>query len=411
MTNPPSIDVTQLTSLGLSNQEKSEHRAAAELPLSRPAAIQGLYAHIPFCFHKCHYCDFFSIVDHRDRQDAFVRRFLRDLQDAARVTTGRLRSIFIGGGTPSLLRTDLWQQILPVIHDCFDVSQQTEFTIEANPETVSTELLDVLVAGGVNRLSIGAQSFHPHLLTALERWHDPANVARSVACARAAGIDNVNLDLIFAIPGQSLEQWRNDLDAALSLQPDHLSCYGLMYEPNTPLTQRLQRGQVQRVDEDVEAAMYEHTIDRLGDAGFDQYEISNWARPGRRCAHNLLYWMNGNWWACGPGGAAHVDGWRWKNAPRLDAYIESRPDVPIQDVEHLDKDARTGEMLMLRLRLLDGISLSELDALLNASPTGPLRRAVIDEHIDRGMLERRDGTISLSRRGLLLADSVIAELL
>ncbi len=338
-------------------------------------------------------------------------RLVSDFHAAAQHNIGAIQTIFIGGGTPTLLAVGLWERLLRALHATFEIACDVEFTVEANPETVTAELLNVLTAGGVNRLSIGAQSFDPAALKMLERWHDPANVQRSVSLARAAGIENINLDLIFAIPGETLIDWAHDLDTALALHPDHLSCYGLMYEPNTPMTMRLKQGKLHRADDELEAQMYQHTIDRLAQAGFEQYEISNWSLPGRRCQHNLLYWHNADWWACGPGAAAHVNGWRWKNIPRLDAYIDGDALPEIQDVEHLDEDGRIGEALMLRLRLLDGIASSELDSLLNATASGPLRRASIDRNLENGLLEVCDDTIRMTNRGLLLADSIVLELL
>jgi oxygen-independent coproporphyrinogen-3 oxidase len=304
-----------------------------------------------------------------------------------------------------------------------------EFTIEANPETVDEELIDVLAGGGVNRLSIGAQSFDDRHLKMLQRLHEPAAVARSVELARAGGIGDINLDLIFGIPGQTLEEWEADLAAALALEPTHLSCYGLTYEPGTPLTARRDAGSIQPADEDLEAAMYEAAIDRLAAAGFEHYEISNWARPGHRCRHNLVYWTNGQWWPLGPGASGHAGGhesgqegahsggrggaggWRWRNVPDLAAYLASGPLPPICDVECLDADGRAGEQLMLGLRLVEGIELTRLDSLLADGMRGPQRAAAIGSHIASGLLQRRDDHLRLTQRGLLLADTVLCDLI
>jgi oxygen-independent coproporphyrinogen-3 oxidase len=202
------------------------------------AQISGLYVHVPFCFHKCHYCDFYSIVDSQDRQAAFVDRLIGELTAASQHFGQPLQTIFVGGGTPTLLRVELWKRLLAAIHESVQLERDYEWTVEANPETLTSELVDVLIAGGVNRFSIGCQSFNPVHLKTLERWHDPRNVHRSVEILRVAGVSNFNLDLIFGIPGQSLDEWQADLDNALSLAPSHLSCYSLMYEPNTPLTDR-----------------------------------------------------------------------------------------------------------------------------------------------------------------------------
>jgi oxygen-independent coproporphyrinogen-3 oxidase len=263
----------------------------------------------------------------------------------------------------------------------------------------------------VNRLSIGVQSFQLRHLETLERRHDPATAARSIELARSAGIDNISLDLIFGIPGQGLDDWLGDLDAAIALEPDHLSCYGLTYEPNTPLTARLRAGRVTRVDQDVEAAMYDAAIDRLGTADFEHYEISNWARPGRRCRHNELYWNNEQWWPLGPGAAGHIAGWRWINAPRLGDYLAGRGLPPITGAERLDDDGRVGEVLMLGLRLVEGIDLDRVKGLLALGVRGPQRAEAVNRHVGTGLLRRSDGRLRLTRRGLLLADRVLADLI
>lgn len=374
------------------------------------------YLHVPFCFHKCHYCDFYSIVDNRDRQGAFVDRLMGELRAASRFFDKPIQTIFVGGGTPTLMSPDSWRLLLPVIRESLPLIDGGEFTIEANPETVTRELVDVLVDGGVNRISIGAQSFnHQHLKT-LERWHDPRNVERSVEILRAAGIENFNLDLIFAIPGQTIEDWQSDLEAAIALRPAHLSGYGLMYEPNTPLTVRMKNGQVQPVEQDVEAAMYDAAIDRLSPAGFEHYEISNWARidesavEGNRCRHNMLYWTNANWWAFGPSASGHLNGLRWKNVPRLGEYLDHGPFPNIIDVERTSTSQRIGEQFMLGLRLIDGMTHERVDQLLGDDSNVGARKSAIARHKASGLLQSTATHLQLSRRGLMLADTVLSDL-
>lgn len=378
-------------------------------------AVTGLYLHMPFCFHKCHYCDFYSIVDERDRQAAFAERMAGELRELGALLPGAIETIFVGGGTPTLLRVDLWQQVLAALHEAFDLSELAEFTVEANPETVTDELLGVLRAGGVNRMSIGAQSFSEAHLKTLERWHDPRKVAAAMDMARRAGIDNLNLDLIFAVPGQTLEQWTDDLTTALSLEPTHLSCYSLTYEPNTAMTKKLQLGMLKPCAESIEAAMFEHTIDTLTAAGFEHYEVSNFALTSRgrqpagdrRCRHNLMYWLNGQWLAVGPSASGHVAGVRWKNLPHLGRYLAtSGAGTPIQDVEQLDREDSIGEQLMLRLRLLEGVPLDWGQQALSRE-----RRETVNRLVNDGSLERTATHLRLTRRGLMVADSVIAELL
>ncbi len=418
-----------------------------------PPAVRGLYLHIPFCFHKCHYCDFYSIVDDHDRQAAFAARMIAEIRALAPLVTGPIETIFVGGGTPTLLRPELWQNLLDTLHTAFDLSHLAEFTVEANPETLTPALLDVLVPGGVNRMSVGAQSFNPAHLKTLERWHDPENVGRAIRMACEAGITNLNLDLIFAVPGQTPAEWQSDLDRALSLEPMHLSCYSLMYEPNTPLAQKLKMGLIQRLDEDIEAQMFRATIDTLTATGFEHYEVSNFAKtgiqrrergvirgrrenagtkadsesapphlshsapsafsapsalnsPSFRCRHNMLYWLNENWLAIGPSASGHLDGIRWKNAPHLGKYLASDAGSPIVDVERLDADQSLGEQLMLRLRLNDGASLDWLQRALSRK-----RQDAIAQFLADGLLEQTATHLRLTPRGLMIADSIFTELL
>ncbi|MBL8760497.1 MAG: radical SAM family heme chaperone HemW, partial [Phycisphaerae bacterium] len=300
---------------------------ATPTPESTPSPARSLYIHVPFCFHKCHYCDFYSIVDTRDRQAAFVDRLNQELAAQSHLAAGApLRTIFVGGGTPSLLRPDLWTRLLATLENRFDLSLirrgpgglTGEFTVECNPETVTPELADILASGGVTRVSMGAQSFHAAHLKTLERWHHPDNVARALDIAAGAGIARRSVDLIYAIPGQSVSDLERDLDAATSLPVEHVSAYNLTYEPNTAMTHRLKRGEFTPADEDLEADMFTLVGERLRARGFARYEVSNYARPGAECRHNLAYWRQDQWLACGPSASGHARGIRWKNTPRLD---------------------------------------------------------------------------------------------
>jgi oxygen-independent coproporphyrinogen-3 oxidase len=407
--SPALPSVTQITTRGRGIEAKNAPITAADLAFDPGApAPRSAYLHIPFCFHKCHYCDFYSIVDTGDRHDRFVARMREEIEAVAGRLAAPAVTIFVGGGTPTLLSTGLWGDLGRSIQAGLGPNGDTEFTVEANPETVTPEVVAALVEAGVNRMSVGAQSFDPAHLETLERWHDPESVPRAIERARDGGIDNVSLDLIFGIPGQSVADWERDLDAALALAPQHVSCYGLTYEPNTAMTARLRAGRIEPSAPEVEAAMYEATLARLGDAGFEHYEISNWARPGFRCRHNLAYWRNETWWAFGPSASGHAGGWRWKNAPRIGDYVDSSGLPPIVDAERLGADARVGEALMLGLRLREGFDEPALDALIAQGRDD--RRVAIERHVDGGLLERADGRVRLSRRGLLLADDVLADL-
>lgn len=372
-----------------------------------PARPQSLYVHIPFCFHKCHYCDFYSIVDSGPRRAEFARRLIGELLCLRPCAAPPARTIFVGGGTPTLLEPALWLPLLAAIRDLARPDSRTEFTVEANPETVTAELLDILVQGGVNRLSIGAQSFNRAHLKSLERWHEPESVGRAVEMARAAGLANLNLDLIFGIPGQNLNDWLSDLDAALALAPSHLSCYALTYEPNTPLAARLSQGSVERVDEDLEAEMFLATRHRLSEAGFEAYEISNFARPGFACRHNLAYWRSEDWLAAGPSASGHVAGLRWKNAPHLGRYLESTGPAPLIECDRPAPATQLAERLLMGLRLSEGV---ESEVVLSAA--APLGRdaalvACIDAHAQRGMILFDAGRWRIAEDSLLMADTII----
>ncbi|MFW5653121.1 MAG: radical SAM family heme chaperone HemW [Planctomycetota bacterium] len=334
---------------------------------------RSLYVHIPFCFHKCHYCDFYSLVDTKDRQAAFTRRLVDELQAVARFSdhaTGRgIETIFVGGGTPTLLQPALWQNLLGVLAKHYDVAPGVEFTVEANPETVTDELVEVLHAGGVNRMSVGCQSFDPKHLRTLERWHDPDNVPRAIERARAGGIRRISLDLIFGIPGQTLDDWSADLDRALELEPEHLSCYALTFEPGTAMTARRDAGRIAPIDEDLEADMFILTRDRLREAGFIDYEISNFARPGAACRHNMAYWRNENWLAAGPSASGHMNGLRWKVLPHLARYLATTGPSPVSEHEFVPVATRLGEQIMLGLRLTAGLDLTSLRSAIHTHLT------------------------------------------
>lgn len=407
---------THLTTLSINGQQSSAYKSTADLgivrELYRPdTSPVAAYIHIPFCFHKCHYCDFYSLVESRGREAAFVARLVDELRIVGGYLRQPLQTIFFGGGTPTLLETSLWQDLLRAINQHLPIAQNAEITVEANPETVRADLMDVLAKGGINRISIGAQSFQPDHLKALERWHEPENVKRAIVLAQESGITNINIDLIFAIPGQTLSDWLIDLDTALSLTPSHLSCYGLTYEPNTPLTEKLRQGRIKRVDEDLEAQMYEATREKLTEAGYEQYEISNWAKPNYQCQHNLMYWNNKNWWPFGPSASGHINGLRWKNIPHLGEYLKATDFPLIIDVEKLDEDGQVGEALMLGLRLTQGIKLIDLDALLLKGKQGKERLCVIDQHTQSGLLEKTADRIRFTAKGQLLADSVLSDLI
>ena len=379
--------------------------------LAKGASFRGAYFHVPFCRHKCHYCDFYSFVDTESRELAYVERLEEELQDALEFLTVPIETVFVGGGTPTMLGADLIGRMLSSIRRTLPISSNAEWSVEANPETVNEAVADALAQSGVRRVSLGAQSFNPKLLKALERDHDPASVERAVGILRRAGIPQVNLDLIFAIPGSTIADWEADLLRALSIGPDHLSAYGLVYEPNTPLTVKLRKGAVTRLPEDEEAEQYEFVVEKLAKSGYERYEISNWSLPGMACRHNILYWENADWWAFGPSAAAHGNGVRWRNIPRLATWLENRPSAPVEEIECLGADANAGESFMLGLRLMKGMPLERVEMLLSCGENAPRRRRSIETFTRDGLLEQVDGHLRLSARGFMIADTVLSALI
>jgi len=378
-------------------------------------AIQGLYCHVPFCFHKCHYCDFYSLArpDADPQEHArFIDRLIEELNFANQTFCLRIESVFVGGGTPTFIEPHLWRRLGAAMRELGITTDATEFTVEANPETVDDAIVAALADAGVNRASIGAQTFNEDHLKTLERWHRPAKVEQAVERLRAGGIERISLDLIYGIPGQTLDECAADLDRALAMSPTHLSGYCLTFEPNTALTQRRELGRIQPMDDDQVRAMYELILDRLDAAGFEHYEVSNWALRStagdHRCEHNLTYWRNRNWLGVGPSASSHVAGWRWRNVPHLSRYLDSQGQPPVEDCEHLPADRRLGEQLMLGLRLREGVDWTWLRENM---PDHDERWSVIDDHLSRGLLERANDSLRLPRESLFIADAILETLL
>ncbi len=403
---------------GRASQSVQPHPART---LQTAGAIRSLYIHVPFCSHKCHYCDFYSIVDTRDRQAPFVERLCEELTFLSRFSASApLQTIFVGGGTPSMLEPRLWRQLIAHLEQSFDLgfirSGAGEWTVECNPDSVSEELASVLVTGGVNRVSMGAQSFHPDHLRTLERTHDPSNVARSLGLLRAAGIRRTNIDLIFGIPGQTVAQWRDDLTRAISLGTEHLSCYDLTYEPGTAMTARLRRGEFEPADEDAEVEMFEVTIDTLAAHGYDRYEVSNYAKPGNECRHNLAYWRQSGWLGAGPSASAFIEGHRWKNVPRLDDYLHGAGQAPppVRDHEPPDAARLVRERIMTGLRLREGLDVGIITAASEAAMPGSAERllAAAKRAVVAGQMQPEvDSAFKLTRAGMLIADAVVVDFL
>ena len=357
----------------------------------------GVYVHVPFCSARCDYCDFATWTDRAHLMEAYAGACVADVE--RRYRTGRLppaTSVFFGGGTPSLLPPALLTRIL----DAIPRTDGAEVTVECNPESTEAARLEAWRTSGVNRLSFGVQSFRTHVLSSLGRVHGPALALEAVALARAAGFDNFNLDLIYGAAGETLQDWRATLEAALALDPPHVSAYALTLEPGTPLARRVAAGEVSAPDDDDQAAKYELADDVLTAAGLGWYEISNWARPGHECAHNLLYWLQGEYLGVGCAAHGHTLGpdgsaRRWWNVRTPERYIAAveRGESPEAGSETLDAATRAEEALTLALRTRSGVRTAR-DAGL----------------VDAGLAVWRDGHLVLTRSGRLIANEATIRL-
>jgi len=321
-----------------------------------------------------------------------------------------VETIFVGGGTPTRLSAPQLDRFCRLVRDSFRLSPDYEWTIEANPGTLDSEKIGILAAHGVTRVSLGAQSFDRNALTALERNHAPDDVFRSVDLVRHAGL-RWSLDLIFGAPGSSMHTWNTDLDIVLGMSPDHLSCYGLVYEKGTELWKKLQAGKVEPVEEDLEASMYETTIERLAEAGLSQYEISNYAKPAYECRHNLVYWRNDAYFGFGLGAARYVDGLRASNIRDLPAYIrriERGEDVtgPSERLTPLERAAETATLMIRRT----SFGIDRADYLRRTGfDLDALYGQVLRKHASNGLIEDHGSMIRLTRQGIMLADCVAAD--
>ncbi len=375
------------------------HRSGAE-----PASY-GVYVHIPFCAARCDYCDFATWTDRGHLVGDYVDACIRDIERRALPDA---TSVFFGGGTPSLLETRALTSIL----DAIPRAPGAEVTVECNPDSVDAAKLRGYADAGVNRVSIGVQSMRAHVLGALGRTHDPANVERAVAWARDAGIERINLDLIYGTPGERVADWEATLEAALALGPSHVSAYALTVEAGTPLGRAVAAGKRPAPDDDDQALKYELADDRFQAAGLRWYEVSNWALPGEECRHNLLYWQEGDYAGIGCAAHGHTSlanggGRRWWNVRTPERYVEAVAAGGATETgcETLDGDVRADEALVLSLRTSAGIKLRAG----NAEPQGVA--ACIEEMGDAGLLDRAGGRAVLTRRGRLLGNEVAARLL
>ena len=377
---------------------------------TRPHAI-GCYVHIPFCVRKCAYCDFNSFSGYTDGS---IRRYVQSLTQEIRRTgyqkeIGTIDTIFFGGGTPTAIPATDEADLLRAVLDTYPVAPDAEITTEANPGTMDVAHLEVLRAAGFNRISFGVQSFDADLLKTLDRIHSAQEARNAVKAARAAGFDNVSIDLMFALPRQTLTQWRDTLDQALALETDHLSLYSLIVEPGTGFFTLQQKGRLPLPDEDTGAEMFQMAQDAAHSASYAQYEISNFARPGRECRHNLHYWRNEPYHGFGCGAVAYLDGARRMNIKPPTKYAEAvKNDSDLaESVETLTVEETMAETMMLGLRLTqEGINCEYFAHRFGVDPR--TRYACeIENFTKRGLLETAGNNLRLTPQGVFLGNEVM----
>lgn len=411
---------------------------AGPLPIADPAPSDGLlpaqaalgqeqrsfhaYVHIPFCRVRCGYCDFNTYTateldgaSQSDYADVLIREieFSSDVLSSSGVAKRALKSVFFGGGTPTQLPASDLVKILKELEASFGIAPGAEVTTEANPDNVDLDYLSKLKAGGFTRVSFGMQSAVPSVLKTLERTHNPENVPVVVSAAKQAGLA-VSVDLIYGAPGETLEEWRTSLEAAISMKPDHISAYSLIVEDGTKLARQIKSGQLEEPDEDLQADKYELADALLAAAGYEWYEVSNWARKTAdrdlRSAHNLSYWQSQDWWGYGPGAHSHVGGVRWWNVKHPSAYSTKLTSgvSPAAGRETLSERTRLEERILLEIRVADGLNIDL------AKAVNPEASKLVASFIADGLVEPKNafsGRLILTLKGRLLADSLVRQLL
>lgn len=377
---------------------------AADALNSPDCPPRAAYVHVPFCAHRCGYCNFTLIAG----RDDLISRYLEALrQELSWLETPRsVDTLFLGGGTPTHLPPAALDRLCQIVLDWFRPLPEAEITVEANPAGLDADRVDILAAHGVTRLSLGAQSFDLAKLRTLERDHAPADIAAAVELARER-LKSISLDLIFAAPGETLEVWRADLAAALRLRPDHVSTYGLTFERGTTFWGRLQRAQLSPAGEELERAMYAEAIERLAAAGFEHYEVSNFAQPGHRCRHNEHYWAAREYYAAGPGAARYIAGRREVNHRSTTTWMRrvQSGQSPVAEQEELLPEDRAREALVLGLRRLAGVDRREF-ARQTGFEVDALVGAELGELVKLGMLSDCGERVRLTRAGLLVSDAI-----
>jgi oxygen-independent coproporphyrinogen-3 oxidase len=365
---------------------------------------QAAYIHVPFCARRCGYCNFTVVAGRDDLIDAYLTALERELSALERPRP--VETLFVGGGTPTHLSPQQLERLMHVVRRWFPLAKGGEFSVEANPADVDRATVDVLAESGVNRLSLGVQSFDENKLSVLERDHRADRVEQACELAREA-FSSVSLDVIFAVPGETLDTWCRDLARALQQSPNHVSSYGLTFDRGARFLGRLRHGDLSEIDEETQRAMYETTIDTLVAAGFEHYEVSNFARPGHRCRHNEIYWSGREYYAAGPGAARYVAGVREQNHGSTFTYLKRvlRGDSPVVARERLSPEDTARERLVFGLRMLRGIECDafERDTGFDVEQLGGQE---LSRYLEMGFLEKDGKRLRLTRDGLMISDSL-----
>ncbi len=370
--------------------------------------IPSLYIHIPFCISKCIYCDFNSIV----MKSQIVDEYLNAIENGLQAMSGKysFKTVYIGGGTPTVLNEIQLSKLLNIIYKYVDVSNLNEYTIEVNPGTLNDEKIIALKESCIDRSSIGIQSFNDQYLKLLGRIHTAREAKEVFSSLREKGFENISIDLIYGYPTQTLSEWKTDLRECLILDPEHISAYCLTYEQGTPLVGLMNSGKLRKLREEEELNMYEHTNDFLGNKGYKHYEISNFAKPGKECRHNTVYWENREYIGLGAGAFSYINGERYCNIKDVNEYIsavESKKSL-ICFSEKLPQEKRASEILIMALRMTSGISKNEFFDRSGYDLT-ELFGAQLNILTQAGLINFDDERIKLTRKGLSLADSVMME--
>lgn len=394
----------------LIQQQREREKLQKEYAQSLQGRSLGIYIHIPFCRSKCAYCDFYSLANRETDMDRYLAALITHLEETApQAQSSIVDTVYIGGGTPSIFGARRLGAVLKTVKRCYRLAADCEITMEGNPDSVDLSLLRSVRRAGVNRLSLGVQSANDHELELIGRPHNFAQAVEAVQNARKAGIRNLSLDLIYGIPDQDMASWQKTVEALIELEPEHLSCYGLQLEEGTPLYER--QDKLRLADDDQQADMYLWMVERLKQAGYDQYEISNFARPGRESRHNLRYWQMKDYIGFGPGAHSDFGGRRFSFVACLSDYMKGMEDgTPVVDEDwEMTEEDRRSEYIMLSLRTVHGLDRNYYSRTyhMNFKPLETLLKG----YEDRGLVKQEEGRWHFTPEGFMISNPLIVELL